>query len=61
MYDHLANGKALPPSQVVRTVPRGGNPGQAPAIQPANLPLIAGTPAAADRIEVSAGAIRVPD
>ncbi|MDN5507645.1 MAG: D-(-)-3-hydroxybutyrate oligomer hydrolase, partial [Comamonas sp.] len=50
-----------PPSQVVRTVPRGGNPGQAPAIQPANLPLIAGTPAAADRIEVSAGAIRVPD
>ncbi|WP_304351103.1 D-(-)-3-hydroxybutyrate oligomer hydrolase [Comamonas testosteroni] len=61
MYDHLANGKALPPSQVVRTVPRGGNPGQAPAIQPANLPLIAGTPAAADRIEVSVGAIRVPD
>ena len=61
MYDHLANGKALPPSQVVRTVPRGGNPGQAPAIQPANLPLITGTPAAADRIEVSAGAIRVPD
>ncbi|MEN2433216.1 D-(-)-3-hydroxybutyrate oligomer hydrolase [Comamonas sp. F1-6] len=61
MYDHLANGKALPPSQVVRTVPRGGNPGQAPAIQPANLPLIAGTPAAADRIEVSAGVIRVPD
>lgn len=61
MYDHLANGKVLPPSQVVRTVPRGGNPGQAPAIQPANLPLIAGTPAAADRIEVSAGAIRVPD
>ncbi|BDR07898.1 D-(-)-3-hydroxybutyrate oligomer hydrolase [Comamonas thiooxydans] len=61
MYDHLANGKALPPSQVVRTVPRGGHPGQAPAIQPANLPLIAGTPAAADRIEVSAGAIRVPD
>lgn len=61
MYDHLTNGKALPPSQVVRTVPRGGNPGQAPALQPANLPLIAGTPAAADRIEVSAGAIRVPD
>ena len=61
MYDHLASGKALPPSQVVRTVPRGGNPGQAPAIQPANLPLITGMPAAADRIEVSAGAIRVPD
>ena len=61
MYDHLANGKALPPSQVVRTVPRGGMPGQAPALQPANLPAIAGTPAAADRIEVGAGAIRVPD
>jgi len=61
MYDHLASGKALPPSQVVRTVPRGGMPGQAPALQPANLPPIAGTPAAADRIEVGAGAIRVPD
>ncbi|HJT61376.1 MAG TPA: 3-hydroxybutyrate oligomer hydrolase family protein, partial [Burkholderiales bacterium] len=27
MYDHLKAGKALPPSQVVHTVPRGGAPG----------------------------------
>jgi hydroxybutyrate-dimer hydrolase len=38
MYDHLKNGKALPASQVVRTVPRGGTPGQAPAITAANVP-----------------------
>ena len=37
MWDHLVNGASLPPSQVVRTVPRG--PG-APAIGPANLPPI---------------------
>jgi hypothetical protein len=34
MYDHLRNGRALPPSQVVHTVPRGGTPGAAPADHP---------------------------
>ena len=39
----------LPPSQVVRTMPRGGTPGAAPAITAANVPPIAATPAAAQR------------
>jgi hydroxybutyrate-dimer hydrolase len=61
MYAHLTQGTALPASQVVRTVPRGGTAGSAPAITATNVPALATTPAAADRIVVSAGAITVPD
>ncbi len=61
MYEHLKTGKALPASQVVRTVPRGGVPGAAPAISAANLPAMATTPAAADAIAVAAGSIAVPE
>ena len=61
MYAHLDSGAALPPSQVVRTVPRGGVPGAAPALTPANLPAISARPAAADRIDVGRGRISVPD
>ncbi len=61
MYDHLKNGKALPASQVVRTVARGGTPGAAPAITAANVPALATTPAAADAIAVTAGSIAVPE
>ena len=28
MWNHLRNGAALPPSQVIRTTPRGGTPGR---------------------------------
>nr|AIW81418.1 D-(-)-3-hydroxybutyrate oligomer hydrolase [uncultured bacterium TB94_p] len=61
VYDHLASGKPLPASQVVRTVPRGGTPGSAPAITAANVPPIAATPVAANAIAVTAGSISVPD
>jgi hydroxybutyrate-dimer hydrolase len=61
MYAHLTQGTALPASQVVRTVPRGGTAGSAPAITAANVPAFVTTPVAADRIVVSAGAISVPD
>ncbi len=61
MYDHLTQGRPLPASQVVRTVPRGGAPGSAPAITAANLPALATTPAAGDAIAVTAGAIAIPD
>lgn len=61
MYAHLVNGQPLPASQVVRTVPRGGTPGSAPAITAANVPPIAATPAAADAIAITSGAIAVPD
>ncbi len=61
MYAHLKQGAPLPPSQVVRTTPRGGEPGKAPAITAANLPAIAAVPAEFNRIAVSAGRIDVPE
>ncbi len=61
MWDHLHGGKALPPSQLVRTTPRGGLPGAAPALTLANLPPISATPAAGDRITVKRGAVSIPD
>jgi hydroxybutyrate-dimer hydrolase len=61
MWAHLKNGTALPASQVVRTTPRGGTPGAANAIAAANVPGIAATPAAADRITVDATALKIPD
>jgi len=61
MYDHLKSGKPLPASQVVRTVPRGGTPGAAPAITTAHVPPMLTTPAASDAIAISAGSIVVPD
>lgn len=61
MYAHLTAGKALPPSQVVRTVPRGGTPGSAPAITVANVPAMQAVPASADAIAVTPGSIVVPE
>jgi len=58
MYAHLRNGAALPPSQVVHTVPRG--PG-APPITAANVPPIAASPAASALITFSGGQVRIPD
>ncbi|MGY4827735.1 D-(-)-3-hydroxybutyrate oligomer hydrolase [Sphaerotilaceae bacterium SBD11-9] len=61
VYAHLKNGSALPPSQVVRTVPRGGTAGTAPAITAANVPPIASTPAVGDAIGFSNATVTVPD
>ncbi|MFL5053279.1 MAG: 3-hydroxybutyrate oligomer hydrolase family protein [Xanthobacteraceae bacterium] len=58
IYDHLRNGRALPPSQVVHTIPRG--PG-APPITAANVPPIADTPPAAALITFTGGQVRIPD
>ncbi|MFL5099726.1 MAG: 3-hydroxybutyrate oligomer hydrolase family protein [Xanthobacteraceae bacterium] len=58
MYDHLRNGRALPPSQVVHTIPRG--PG-APPITAANVPPIADTPPAAALSTFTGGQVRIPD
>ncbi|WP_327358677.1 D-(-)-3-hydroxybutyrate oligomer hydrolase [Caballeronia humi] len=60
MWNHLKNGTALPPSQVVHTTPRGGTPGAAPALTTANLPPISANPAG-DAITVTNGAVNVPD
>jgi hydroxybutyrate-dimer hydrolase len=61
MYDHLKNGKSLPPSQVVRAVPRGGAPGAAPPIQAANVPAIDANPPAGNRITMSRRTLHVPE
>ncbi|MBL8259708.1 MAG: D-(-)-3-hydroxybutyrate oligomer hydrolase [Candidatus Competibacteraceae bacterium] len=52
MYEHLTAGKPLPPSQVVRTAPRGGTAGSAPELTAANVPPILETPAPADGIRI---------
>ncbi len=45
MYDHLKNGAALPPSQVVRAIPRGvDGSGGVPPLQLENLPEISFDP-----------------
>lgn len=61
MWAHLTTGAALPGSQVVRTVPRGGTPGAAPAITTANVPPIASTPAAANAITFANNTLAIPD
>lgn len=61
MHAHLTADAPLPPSQVVRTMPRAGNPGAAPAITAANVPPMRLTPTAADRITVRRGNVIVPD
>jgi hydroxybutyrate-dimer hydrolase len=58
MYARLAIGAALPPSQVVRATARASSKA---TLNDGNVPSIAATPAAADAIVVSAGAIVVPD
>ena len=55
LYDHLKSGKALPPSQVVHTVPRGAG---APPITAANVPPIAETVAEKDRITFDGSVLR---
>ena len=61
MYQNLKNGTPIPASQVVRTTPRGGNPGTAPALTVANVPGIAAAPAAADQITFSNNTLTVPE
>jgi hydroxybutyrate-dimer hydrolase len=61
MYDHLSNGKALPPSQLVRTTPRGGTAGSAPDLTATHLPHWVSAPAATEAITVGAGTIAIPD
>lgn len=60
VYDHLKNATPLPPSQVVRTTPRG--PGAPPITVEANLPPIQADPPAGDRIvfDDDADLLRIP-
>lgn len=61
MYAHLKSGAPLPGSQVVRTTPRGGSPGSAPALTSANVPPIAIVPASANAITYADGVLTIPD
>ena len=61
VYANLKSGTAIPPSQVIRTVPRGGTPGAAPAITLANVPAVAATPAGGDAITFSNNTLTIPD
>ncbi len=61
IYANLKSNVPLPPAQVVRTTPRGGTPGMAPAITAANLPPISAAPTAANRITFSGNTLTIPD
>ena len=61
MWNHLRTGAAIPPSQVVRTTPRGGNPGAAPAISAANVPPISANPATGDLITFTNNTLTIPE
>jgi hydroxybutyrate-dimer hydrolase len=58
MHAHLTQGAALPPSQVVRTVPRSTG---APAITAANVPPWSASPPDGDRISFEHKTLLVPD
>lgn len=62
MLAHLRTGAPLPPSQVVRTTPRGTLPGGTAAapITAANVPDIAAEPGA-DAITFASGAVLIPE
>ena len=61
MWDHLTTGGPLPESQVVRTTPRGGEPGRAPPLEGRNVPPIPAQPRPEDRITIHVGRVVVPD
>jgi hydroxybutyrate-dimer hydrolase len=61
VYANLKNGTPIPPSQVIRTTPRGGTPGAAPAITVANVPPVPASPAAADLITFTNNTLTIPE
>jgi hydroxybutyrate-dimer hydrolase len=61
VYANLTNNVPLPPAQVVRTIPRGGTPGSAPAITTSNVPPISAAPSAANQISFSGNTLTIPD
>lgn len=58
MWAHLTDDQPLPPSQVVRTVPRGDI---STPLAASNLPPIEAEPATADRIEFVDNQLRIPE
>ncbi|MED5467981.1 MAG: 3-hydroxybutyrate oligomer hydrolase family protein, partial [Pseudomonadota bacterium] len=58
VWAHLVEKQPLPPSQVVRTVPRGS---LTTPLTLANLPPIQSEPAEADRIVFTGNQLQIPD
>jgi hydroxybutyrate-dimer hydrolase len=58
LWAHLTERRPLPPSQVVRTTPRGAG---APPLTAAHVPPIELSPPAADRISFDGTTLRIPD
>lgn len=61
LYHHLTTGKPLPESQVVRTLPRGGVPGSAPALTAANVPPIDQLASVPNSISFRDSTLFIPD
>ena len=61
LWLNLTASAALPPSQIVRTTPRGGTPGAAPPLSPDNIPPIASVVGPRDRIVARKGIVMLPD
>lgn len=61
MYAHLRSQAPLPPSQVVRTTPRGASSAGVNPISGANVPPIVQDPAPGDRITFSRNTVHIPD
>lgn len=58
LYAHLTTGAPLPPSQVVRAVPRGVG---APPITAVNVPDFSANPPAGDQITFDRKTLYIPD
>jgi hydroxybutyrate-dimer hydrolase len=61
MYAHLTQRASLPDHQVVRPTPRGGERGQAPALEARNIASIVERPSQANQIRAERGRVTVPD
>jgi hydroxybutyrate-dimer hydrolase len=61
MYAHLTQRASLPDHQVVRPTPRGGERGQAPALEARNIAPIVERPSQADQIRAEHGRVTIPD
>jgi len=61
LYANLKTGAALPPSQVVRTLPRGLTGSAVNPITPANVPPIQPVAGAADQITFANNTVTVAD
>jgi hydroxybutyrate-dimer hydrolase len=62
LLEHLKNEQPLPPSHVVRTMPRGKTPeGEVNELKQINLPPISREPNGFNEITIERGTIHIPD